>query len=659
MNWGLGIEHEFFLSFSKNLTKTHINDFFNLDHQNSDKTYLVLFPFDDEAMKYLIKSQKGSKEILPQIYQCLMSNNKYLKYLQYDNIHDVIIQLIDLFLPFLNHFDGLNAELKNKIKNLNQKYFPEISNYLSHLKNPVDILKKIINIIKNETLEKYFFERKEILPDNSNNISFYQFDKDYPIFPTNISVIYKKTKSVTFQPGEMPSFYELNNVLAKQIFKKWVSNIVSILIEKQKMIGISNQILEYDFHDYGFMFEMKTNKAKNLKFNELKKKFTQDHHKLVELYSLIIFSKYPELKKLGYLQVETQSYYHGNICIVKPFENTISFENNIKRYLGSYHFWFTPPYKNNYLEYFPTWFQNLKNFACWLQWIEPLITIFFKHNDTNGESKISYRDIVNFYAAYGTFDIEKMKITTKKRLEVVKEKPPFTKNLSDVKIKSLFKPVEVEKIKYKNQENQIYFPTDELFNLDLASRQYSNNSYFQNSNKKTYLNKLLNNNIKVKQSNTLGSDIRLGDIRNNFIHGDFILYEKDNKYYLQSQEIKKDKIKVLKPKINIPKNLMGLEFRILDNMSLDNVFIIYHFCLLGLEMTKNVEMTIPTKTDEWHNLLYTIMKNGVNAKISQKDKLVFEKNLHCKFSDNFENWFYEYFEYLYQNYQNKSPILKK
>lgn len=657
MNWGLGIEHEFFLSFSLPLTKNQINHIFKLDNENnkSTKPYLILFPFDIKISKYLTKYNKGSKEILPEVYNCLLSDDKYLNYLKFTNIHETILQLIDLFLPFLRHYDGLSPELKDKIKNLNKKYFPQIVNYLSNKRNSVETLKNIINIIKNDSLQKYFDERILILPENSEKFTYYQFDKDYPIFPTNIRTTFFKSDPIivqTFFNGAQPE-----NVSSKKVFRHWISNIISILIEKQKITAISNQILEFDYHDYGYMFEMKTDKYKNIKFNDLKKKFTQDHRKLIELYSLVIFSKYPELEKIGHLKVETQSYYEGNICIVKPFENDIIFDNNVKRYLGSYHFWFTPPYTNNYLECFPSWFQNLKNFACWLQWIEPLITIFFKHNDTNGESKISYRDIVNYFAAYGTFDIEKMKITTKKRLEVVKEKPPFTKKLDNVTINALFKPVNVEKIKYKNKEYQLYFLTDDLRELYNASREYSNYSYYQNMNKKTYLNKLINNDIKVKSSNILGADIRLGDIDKNFVKGNFILYEHDKKYYLKNKEVKKDKIKVSNPKLNLPKELIGLEFRVLDNMSLKNIFIIYHFCLLGLEMTKNVEMNIATKTEEWHNLLYTIMKKGVNAKISKKDKKVFEQNLHCKFSDNFQNWFYEYFEYLHQNYQKKSPIL--
>ena len=46
---------------------------------------------------------------------------------------------------------------------------------------------------------------------------------------------------------------------------------------------------------------------------------------------------------------------------------------------------------------------------------------------------------------------------------------------------------------------------------------------------------LINNDIKVKSSNILGADIRLGDIDKNFVKGNFILYEHDKKYYLKNK----------------------------------------------------------------------------------------------------------------------------
>ena len=90
-----------------------------------------------------------------------------------------------------------------------------------------------------------------------------------------------------------------------------------------------------------------------------------------------------------------------------------------------------------------------------------------------------------------------------------------------------------------------------------------------------------------------------------------------------NKEVKKDKIKVSNPKLNLPKELIGLEFRVLDNMTLENIFIIYHFCLLGLEMTKNVEMNNVKKSTLFRFLVMkifeiadTIIVTGIKISIS-------------------------------------------
>ena len=113
--------------------------------------------------------------------------------------------------------------------------------------------------------------------------------------------------------------------------------------------------------------------------------------------------------------------------------------------------------------------------------------------------------------------------------------------------------------------------------------------------------------------------------------------------------------------IGVPKELVGLEFRVLDNMPLERVFMVYHFCLLGMEMVRglNKELPIAPRNQGWHNVMYNLVKNGVDTKIVGSDKKVFEGVFGIKLGNNFRDWFWDYFSYLYDRYNSKSIILRK
>ena len=143
-----------------------------------------------------------------------------------------------------------------------------------------------------------------------------------------------------------------------------------------------------------------------------------------------------------------------------------------------------------------------------------------------------------------------------------------------------------------------------------------------------------------------------------------VAYKDNNGYnlyhaeYNKKEEVNIKRITTLK-QLKVPKELIGLEFRVLDNMSLDKVFIIYHFCLLGMEMIRlsNAEFINAPKTSEWNNLMYRLMKEGKDIKVKGETKKYFEKLFKIKLSNNFKDWFYQYFEYLYEKYNDKSIIL--
>ena len=664
MNWGLGIEHEFFLSLEKTVSFELLKEYFNIDNYKLDKNikddtqFKILFSYnEDDIDQFITQNMSSYKKIDNNIFYFLFENNQNDVVKKYNlltkKVDNVIDQLIKLFFPFIFYYKGINKIDKEKVKKLNKEFYPEICEYLSsskkhNNKEKNEFLNLLIREINdNDKFRDYVSERNHIFEIFPEKYEDYKYGKNFYYFSIN----YKGYDNIDY----------INNI------KNLLYHIYN---SSFKPDGITRNILEKDYHTIGPMFEMKSDKYKNIKFNDFKNNFINNHKKLLNYFQLMMYSKYSKLIRVGgKLEIEKKSFINENFCVLTIDNMSIHYNKskNDRYYLGSYHFWFTPCYTNNYFNTIEPWFKNLKNFARWLQWIEPLITIFFDDNNNKNESKVSYRDIVNNYGGYGTFNTDIMNISSKGYNDILLNKPPFKTKIRDLKIIKPLKPIEINPLFIRGKEYQLYFPSKQMIN-NMDARQVHANYFLPETN--TYIDKLVNNKIIAKSPylyyKYLGADIRLGNMNNNFVKNDLnVAYKEKNQhgYNLYRAEYKKDDVSVKRitslKQLNIPKELIGFEFRVLDNMSLDKIFIIYHFCLLGMEMIRltDAEFINAPKTKEWNNLMYRLMKEGKDIKIKGEAKKYFEKLFKIKLSNNFRDWFYEYLEYLYNNYNDKSIIL--
>jgi len=567
-------------------------------------------------------------------YTDFISNNNY----------NISIKKTNKLLKSLQHF------IKNKNKII-KKFYKDVDNELKDKKIKITKKYSFINIteyysfgtrVENKDIETFF--KNKIIYDIPRNI--------HPVFTKSL-VKSKNLFSTSFIKSKnyfhlFALKYEMGNF--KKHFVVLDKSIIQYAIYMR-----DNFIPHMDYSKHYKYLELKTLKYKNKTTTQITDELIKNERTFLEIINS--FKCFNNIQELGKIILPVYGNYKNIFTIEKPKSiydicKTQQIEKReLYDYSGSYHIWFTIPYKKNTS---PDMFiKNHVVLASFLQLLEPLfISTYFSpdynvvgnpHKYTSG----SYRHIINSFGGYGTTDIKLLFGTTTHAngINYYNSLESFINN--DTRSSYLRKKV---KIYHKNGNLIINYSSDEgrygtnkTFGLDIGTYNYRNKI----SNVKTYIEQIQDK-IKIHSRDgwwsKLGADIRTKDwgenieppLKKGWSYTHIVEDKKLYRIYFQSKKIKpirqmynyeeyiintkpyniqytppydyKAFEKILKSK------RVGIEYRIFDNI--DSKYMNDILRILSLIVTHSLyvkDITYFNTKQYWHDATTHSILDGYNA----------------------------------------------
>ena len=664
-NWGIGIEHEMRIRYSKKIPEFPneyifvssflLLYFFGIYEQTVMKKFNKYVITDEEkkyydkiALKNIIKDMAIDKKPYPldnklffdiestlekmsetkellkyyiSIYTLYHAPLLYFSYIFSNNIHISINNFIDL-----NSIHTIDLELKNLYNNNHEK---ELLKYLKSI----------------------------FLGNNVNKLKFdYSIKNEINIYCTITDINNKNNKN-----NKNVNFTKFIDMVQKTItiIKKHINTDIDIIkVEEEKMYKNLFMLYNYNLPEIDFSSTTEALEFKTIEYKELN--YESALNQLIDYEKTFFYV----MNNSHIIKMNEEKYGYLTYHNIGSVNNTIEFTDIINfdykylgdDYTGSYHIWLTPPYTpSTTMKKFTN---TLITLANKLQLLEPILAGHYSSPSYNALtnstfSKSSLRQFISGFTNYGTTDITLMNGI--KNHDIMYYYLSEEDIINGIGITTFINSTEMTTNGFKYYDKELYkapvYNTkgELILNYNrLTSRSITNNIYkiFSKGEIESNNNISLNNyfsmlfeDTKIRPVNgyykylkylELGADIRTRDLNEYYypLDKDWTrhLVLKKNKlievyYNKKINKISYERVYDKKEYSNkLNNDRIGIEFRIFDHFPtqyLDQILSILPAIVVdSYKKPKSIKFKNTYVAKQfWHNEMFNVLKNGYKYKL--------------------------------------------